>query len=124
MFEISVKTGFSSAHFLKGYPGVCERLHGHNWEVEVALRGRRTDALGLLADFRQVKRVLKEVVDPLDHRELNSLPLFVRKNPSSENLARYLFQALARRLNSRRLKVQRVRVSEGTGTSASYWESA
>jgi len=122
MFEISVKAHFSGAHFLAGYPGVCANLHGHNWEVEVFLRGRKTDAVGMLADFRQVKTAIHAVVDPLDHRELNALAMFARQNPSSENLARYLFRALSKRLNSRRFKIQRVLVSESPGTSATYWE--
>lgn len=122
MFEISVKTNFSAAHFLRGYPGACARLHGHNWEVEVVLRGARTNELGLLADFRGIKLKLQEVVATFDHRELNSLPIFARENPSSENLARYLFRALASRLNRRGLKVCRVQVSEGAGTSAAFWD--
>src|ERR1035437_860659 len=124
MFEISVKTHFSGAHFLAGYPGVCANLHGHNWEVEVFLRGRTTDSLGMLVDFRQAKTAIHETVDSLDHRELNRLAMFARQNPSSENLARYLFRALSKRLNSRRVKVHRVWVSESPGTSATYWEKA
>ena len=123
MFEISVKTHFSGAHFLAGYPGVCANLHGHNWEVEVFLRGRKTDSVGMLADFRQAKTAIHAAVDPLDHRELNALAMFARQNPSSENLARYLFRALSKRLNSRPFKVHRVWVSESPGTSAVYWET-
>ena len=124
MFEISVKTHFSAAHFLAGYPGVCANLHGHNWEVEVFLRGRKTDAVGMLADFRRLKAAIHAAVEPLDHKELNRLAVFARRNPSSENLARYLFRALSKRLNSRRVKVHRVWVSESPGTSAAYWEKA
>ena len=124
MFEISVKTHFSGAHFLAGYPGVCANLHGHNWEVEVFLRGRKTDSVGMLVDFRQVKTTIREVVAPLDHKELNALAMFAHQNPSSENLARYLFGALSRQLNNRRVKVHRVWVSESPGTSAAYWETA
>ena len=121
MFEISVKTHFSGAHFLAGYPGVCANLHGHNWEVEVFLRGRQTDSVGMLVDFKQAKAAINETVDSLDHKELNALAMFARQNPSSENLARYLFRALSKRLNSRRVKVHRVWVSESPGTSATYW---
>ena len=124
MFEISVKTHFSAAHFLKGYPGVCANLHGHNWEVEVFLRGRKPDSVGMLVDFKQAKTAIQSAVDSLDHRELNRLPMFARQNPSSENLARYLFRALSKRLNSRCVKVHRVWVSESPGTSAVYWETA
>ena len=122
MFEISVKTHFSGAHFLVGYPGVCANLHGHNWEVEVFLRGRQADSVGMLMDFRQAKTAINEIVDLLDHKELNALAMFARQNPSSENLARYLFRALSKRLNSRCVKVHRVLVRESPGTSAAYWE--
>jgi len=124
MFEISVKDRFSGAHFLAGYSGVCANLHGHNWEVEVFLRGRKVDAVGMLADFRQVKAVIHETLDALDHKELNRLAVFARRNPSSENLADFLFHALSKRLNKRCIKVHRVWVSESPGTSASYWETA
>ena len=121
MFEISVKTHFSGAHFLAGYPGVCANLHGHNWEVEVFLRGRTTDSMGMLVDFRQAKEAIHETIDALDHKELNALAMFACKNPSSENLAHYLFCTLSKRLNSRHVKVHRVWVSESPGTSAAYW---
>lgn len=124
MFEISVKTHFSAAHFLADYPGVCAKLHGHNWEVEVFLRGRTIDSVGMLVDFRHAKAAIHEIVDSLDHSELNRLDMFACQNPSSENLARYLFRALSKRLNSRRVKVQRIVVSESPGTSAAYWETA
>jgi 6-pyruvoyltetrahydropterin/6-carboxytetrahydropterin synthase len=123
MFEISVQAHFSGAHFLAGYPGVCANLHGHNWAVEVFLRGRTTDSMGLLMDFKQAKTVIHAAVDALDHKELNALPMFTRQNPSSENLARYFFRDLSKRLNSRRVKVHRVWVSESPGTSAAYWET-
>lgn len=124
MFEISVKDRFAGAHCLAGYPGVCANLHGHNWDVEVFLRGRKVDAVGMLADFRQVKAVIHATVSVLDHKELNRLAMFARRNPSAENLAEFLFHTLSKRLNSRRLKVHRVWVSESPGTSATYWESA
>ena len=122
MFEISVKTHFSAAHFLKGYAGVCANLHGHNWEVEVFLRGRKPDSVGMLVDFKQAKAAIHATVDALDHKELNRLPMFARRNPSSEFLAQYLFGALSKQLNSRRVKVSRVMVSESPGTSAVYWK--
>lgn len=121
MFEISVKTHFSGAHCLKGYDGVCANLHGHNWEVEVFLRGRKTDSVGLLVDFKQVKAAVSETVDRLDHKDLNRLPMFARQNPSSENLAHYLFREISKRLNSRSVKVHRVSVGESPGATATYW---
>ncbi len=123
MYELCVTSRFSGAHRLCGYDGPCARLHGHNWDVAVYLRGRRLDAQGLLVDFQRVKADIRGALDALDHRELNRLPMFARRNPSSENLARYLFETLARQLNTRRVTVHRVQVSEGPGTSACYWKT-
>ncbi len=120
MFEVSVKAHFSGAHRLRGYKGICSRLHGHNWEIEVFLRGRRLDATGMLCDFTLVKTALRAVMEQLDHRDLGELPAFARCNPTSENLARYLFGELAARLDSRRCRVHRVWVSESPGSAATY----
>ncbi len=124
MFEISVKAHFSSAHRLRGYAGACRNAHGHNWEVEVFLRGARTDALGMLMDFGRIKLAVRRALRDLDHRDLNRAPAFVRANPTSENLARYIFQGLAKVFRRAPCAVQRVWVSESPGTSACYWEDA
>lgn len=121
MFEISVKTGFSAAHHLAGYPGACARVHGHNWEVEIFFRGARLNRLGILHDFRAIKKVVRELLTALDHADLNRHPAFKRANPTSENIARHLFRTMERRFNTRQCRVARVTVSEGPGTSASYW---
>lgn len=123
MFELSVRGHFSGAHRLARYRGACARLHGHNWEVEVFLRGRRLDGEGLLVDFKRVKAEIQAVLETLDHRELNRLSIFANRNPTSEHLARFLFDTLAARLNTRRCAVHRVWVSEAPGTAAAYWKT-
>jgi len=120
MFEISVRSHFSAAHRLVGHEGACARLHGHNWEVEVFVAGERLNSIGILVDFRHVKDALQEAMGTLDHRDLNALPELGSANPTSENLARYLFEALSARLDGPGSRVARVRVSETPGTSASY----
>lgn len=122
MFELSVTSHFSSAHRLKGHEGACHNLHGHNWDVEVFLRGECANAIGMLVDFGEIKASLHDVVCALDHKDLNSLPAFSGHNPTSENLAKYIFKALYDRLHSDPVSVHRVRVSESPGTSACYWE--
>jgi 6-pyruvoyltetrahydropterin/6-carboxytetrahydropterin synthase len=124
MFEISVKSHFSSAHHLKGYRGACRRVHGHNWEVTVFLRGARTNSIGMLVDFGKIKAAVRAVLKQLDHRDLNRLPAFKRQNPTSENLAQYVFQTLAKVLRKEPCAIHRVLVSESPGTSAGYWEDA
>ena len=124
MFEISVKSHFSSAHRLKGYKGACHNLHGHNWEVEVFLRGTRTNPIGMLMDFGKIKLAVRKALQALDHRDLNRLPAFLRSNPTAENLAKYIFNALVALFGKEPCRVHRVWVSESPGTSACYWEEA
>ena len=122
MFEVSVRTHFSSAHRLVGYPGACANPHGHNWEVDVFVRGTKLNELGILVDFRELRQALRDAVAALDHADLNTLPEFAAQNPTSENLARHLFRALGARLNSPARRVARVRVCETPGSAADYWE--
>ena len=122
MFELSVRTHFSAAHRLVGYDGPCANPHGHNWEVEVFLRGSKLGELGMLVDFRDLKAALREVMRELDHVDLNQVPAFVLANPTSESIARYLHSALSEKLNAGHHWVQKVTVCETPGTTASYWE--
>jgi 6-pyruvoyltetrahydropterin/6-carboxytetrahydropterin synthase len=122
MYEICVKRKFSAAHKLKKYKGMCRKLHGHNWEVLVYLQGEKLNSTGLLIDFKKIKAGVDKVLNELDHNELNKLKIFKKNNPSSENIAGYLFQKLSTLFNSSACKLVRVVVSEGEGTSAAYWK--
>lgn len=122
VYEIRVEEQFSAAHALRNYPGNCERLHGHNWKVEVTIQCGELNAIGIGVDFRDVKQALREALARLDHANLNELPPFCDLNPSSENLAHTLFQELSRTLNRGKIRVCQVRVSETPTSSASYRE--
>ena len=122
IFEVYVNTHFSAAHSLKGYPGDCARTHGHNWAVEVFVRCKELDEIGIGVDFKDIKKAIKDVLQGLDHFNLNDLPAFEKMNPTSENIARFLYQELGRKLNSNAVEVSRVKVSETPGAGASYWE--
>lgn len=98
MYELVLKTHFAAAHNLREYHGNCERLHGHNWHIEARLAGAKLNRLGMLIDFRDAKRLLKEVTDTLDHRYLNEVRPFNKANPTTENIARFIFDELAKRL--------------------------
>src|ERR671910_2525738 len=90
-FEVMIERNFSSAHQLRGYKGKCENLHGHNYRVEIYARGSELNNIGLLVDFVELKAAADEVVQYLDHRNINELPPFdAELNPSAENLARYI----------------------------------
>jgi 6-pyruvoyltetrahydropterin/6-carboxytetrahydropterin synthase len=123
MYELKIVTDFSAAHRLENFCGKCESLHGHNWKVEVFLRGDRLDNAGLVRDFGVVKAKTREVLAELDHQYLNDLPIFRQQNPSSENLARYLFERLGTTLNDGSVQVSRVSVWESDTSCASYFES-
>ncbi len=120
MYELKVITQFSAAHRLENFYGKCEALHGHNWKVEVFLAGDRLDSAGLLLDFGVVKARTKEVLEEIDHKYLNELEAFQGRNPSSENLAHYLYQRLGAALNREGVKVQRVNVWESDTSCAAY----
>ncbi|MCX5647642.1 MAG: 6-carboxytetrahydropterin synthase QueD [Planctomycetota bacterium] len=96
-YELFIQADFSAAHNLREYKGKCERLHGHNWRVDLRLAGDRLNAEGLLLDFTEAKRILGEVLERFDHRYLNEVEPFDRLQPSSENIARTIAEAVAER---------------------------
>lgn len=122
VFEVYVKTHFSAAHSLEGYPGDCAHIHGHNWMVEVFVKCEKLDEIGIGIDFKDIKQAVKDVLQGLDHFNLNDLPAFKKVNPTSENIAKFLYQELGRKLNSNGVKVSKVKVSETPGAGALYWE--
>jgi 6-pyruvoyltetrahydropterin/6-carboxytetrahydropterin synthase len=95
LFDIKVRDRFSAAHVIKGYPGDCEKLHGHNWQVTAVWRCRDLNALGLGLDFVEAKRALRSCLDRWEHVNLSEHPDFAVENASSENLARRLYRRLA-----------------------------
>src|SRR4030067_3678270 len=98
MYELVLKSHFSAAHNLRDYAGAGERLHGHNWQVEVHVRAANLGAGGMVLDFRILREEIEKVIETLDHRYLNELPYFQKEEPSSENIARYIYEALEARL--------------------------
>jgi 6-pyruvoyltetrahydropterin/6-carboxytetrahydropterin synthase len=94
MFEVAVEQSFASAHALRNYKGRCENVHGHNWKVRVVIEGEKLDATGMLVDFLDVKSLLGEILDRIDHQFLNEIPPFDVVNPSAENIAEYFYQQL------------------------------
>ncbi len=121
MFEVMIERHFSSAHQLRGYRGKCENLHGHNYKIEIFARGRELDNIGLLVDFGELKAAADEVVQYLDHRNINELPPFdVELNPSAENLARYILERVAARVGDERVQIYKVRCYETPTSVATY----
>lgn len=122
MYYVTVRTEFAAAHALRGYRGKCENLHGHNFKVEVTLKGRELDRCGMLVDFADVKARLNELVGALDHQNLNELePFASMANPSAENIAKHLHDGIAKLLPAG-VRVDAVSVFETDRCSATYRE--
>ena len=120
-FEVMIERNFSSAHQLRGYKGKCENLHGHNYKIEIYARGRELDNIGLLVDFGELKDAADEIVQYLDHRNINELPPFDEElNPSAENLARYILEQVSSRVGDDRVSVYKVRCFETPTSVATY----
>lgn len=117
-YSIKIEDNFSSAHNLRGYKGKCEELHGHNWKVEVVLASAKLDKIGLVMDFTELKKQLSKVLEKLDHKYLNNIPYFKKNNPTSENIAKYIYDSL--KLQVRILKS--VTVWESEKSSATYYK--
>ena len=98
MYEISAKFSISSAHFLRGYEGKCKNLHGHNWKITVRLSGEKLKSNGMLVDFGELKKLMKNVEEELDHKCLNDVEIFKTKNPTAENIAEYIYSRMSRLL--------------------------
>ncbi|MGE5247136.1 MAG: 6-carboxytetrahydropterin synthase QueD, partial [Verrucomicrobiota bacterium] len=98
VYALTVGASFAAAHRLREYQGNCERLHGHNWRVEVTVESRVLDGQGIALDFRAIKAHLAELLSRFDHKYLNDVPPFDAMNPSSENLARHLFEEMEKKI--------------------------
>ena len=122
MYELKIITRFAAAHQLRALQGGCENLHGHNWKVEVTVGGNQLGEDGLLVDFRVIKEHAKQVIDELDHKFLNEVGAFDVVEPSSENIARYIFKSLSDRLDIDSVRVIKVTAWESESACASYTE--
>jgi 6-pyruvoyltetrahydropterin/6-carboxytetrahydropterin synthase len=118
MYSIKVEGNFSSAHNLRGYKGKCEDLHGHNWKVEALVCSDKLDKIGMVMDFKLFKKALGDILEKLDHQYLNRVDYFKKVNPTSENIAKYIYD----RLKPRVRQLTSVTVWENTSSLATYDE--
>lgn len=121
MYELKVGGEFAAAHFLRGYEGKCENLHGHNWKVEVRVAGDSLNNLGMVVDFKELKGLVADVLETFDHRCLNELDTFKKQNPTTENVARIIYDQVASKLPAD-VTVSRVTCWESDRCSAAYFE--
>jgi 6-pyruvoyltetrahydropterin/6-carboxytetrahydropterin synthase len=122
MYKLSVEQHFDAAHALRGYKGKCENLHGHRFVVKVKVTASQLDDIGLAFDFTELKRMLKSILDRFDHTNLNETPPFDKINPSSENIARTVYESMKIELKNTPVKLAAVKVYESPESAVEYRE--
>lgn len=120
IYELMVEDEFSSAHFLRGYHGKCENIHGHNWKVQVFVKSEKLNKIGLVEDFKKLKKDLSVSLDKLDHKFINDIQQFKKINPSSENIAKFIFTEISEKIETTTIRLSKVTVWESSNSNATY----
>jgi len=121
MYEVSIRKHFDAAHYLRGYQGKCENIHGHRYEVVVNVRTEQTDDIGLAYDFSILKRQLGEILGRLDHKCVNDVPPFDEINASAENIASTICRELQTMLKESDARIHSVQVFESPDSAVTYF---
>ena len=122
MYTVTIETEFSAAHIIRGYNGPCSRLHGHNWKVTVEAKTEVLDTIGMSVDFYVLQKKTEEITAKFDHRDINNIPPFDKElNPTSENIARYIYDEL-KKLLPVNVKLSYVAIGETGQYTAKYSE--
>jgi len=120
MYQISVEQDFDAAHFLRGYQGKCEAVHGHRFRVVVKVKASRVNDIGIAYDFAELKRHLGDILSRFDHTCLNDMPPFDKINPSSENIASTIYDELKLKLAGAPVSISCVEVWESPQSGVAY----
>ncbi len=120
MYHISVEQDFDAAHFLRGYQGKCEAVHGHRFRVVVTVKSPAVNDIGIAYDFTELKGHLREILFRFDHTCLNDVPPFDKINPSSENIATTVYNELHPRLTGAPVSISGVEVWESPQSRVVY----
>lgn len=118
-YIITIESYFSAAHRLRGYRGKCENLHGHNWKVQINISSDRLDKTGMVFDFKEAKRLLGNILVLIDHKQLNEISFFKRRNPTSEIIAEFIFNKYQKKIKTP-LGLKSVTVWETPTSSATF----
>jgi 6-pyruvoyltetrahydropterin/6-carboxytetrahydropterin synthase len=121
VYEVTIKQSFSAAHMLTEAGGTCEKLHGHNFIVEVSICSAALTNAGILIDFRTLKQWTGEILKEFDHKYLNEISYFNGMDPSSENVARFIYDRISEKVKKSNLDVSRVTVWESEDARVSYY---
>ena len=122
MYELMIEDHFAAAHQLRNYNGKCERLHGHNWKVQVSLTAEKLNEIGIAMDFTELKKMTRDVLSTLEHSFLNDIFPFTEINPSSENIAKWIYETLRKKVDNGNVEVTSITVWESDTASATYYE--
>jgi 6-pyruvoyltetrahydropterin/6-carboxytetrahydropterin synthase len=121
MHRIWKEFSFSAAHAIRGHTGGCENLHGHNYRVRVHLASAHLNELGMVVDFSELKAIMAEILGPFDHRVINEIPPFDRRNTTAELFAEFVWEEVGSRLRQRPgVRVARVEVWENETSCATF----
>ncbi len=120
MYELRVEGDFSASHQLREYQGKCENLHGHNWHVEMYVRGNELNEIGILVDFKDLRKILNNVLSTLDHSFLNDIEPFTKLNPSAENIAKFIFDEAKTVTDTLNIELYKIVVFETPKSMAVY----
>jgi len=121
-YTLKVVTDFAASHALRNYEGACQRLHGHNWKVEVEAKAYQLNDAGMAVDFKAIKSATNQVLDGLDHYHLNDISPFDKINPTAENIAGFLYKEISKLINDNSVSVSSVTVWETERACARYSE--
>jgi len=119
LYSIFIKTHFDAAHQLHGYPGECCELHGHTWKIGVKVIADETDEIGISFDFKTLKSITDSVISVFDHKHINQVKPFDKKNPTAENLSKYIYQKIEEKL-PRKIKMSEVTLWESDNYAITY----
>ena len=122
MFEIMIEDSFSAAHRLRNIDGKPEKIHGHNWKIQLYILSKDLNPRGISVEFGQLKKELRGLIEPLDRAFINEVFPFTEINPTSENLSKWIYDTLSKRLDTDDLEVSRIVVSEVDGVSATFFD--
>jgi len=118
-YEITIESDFSAAHRLREYKGKCETIHGHNWKVQAVFAAGKLNKTGIVMDFAAAKKYLNQIMDELDHKDLNKHEFFIKNNPTSELIAKFIFNRL-KTLIKNKVNLIKVSVWETPTSCATY----
>ncbi len=123
-FSVKVQAEFSAAHHINGYDGECSRPHGHNFKVDVEAKTTILSSIGIAFDFKDLKKLLKQLTDRFDHQDLNMIEPFTKLNPTAETLSQYFFEELESKISKipelKNLNLRKVTVWENERSAASF----